>query len=220
MRNALYRSLLATLLSYVVLDSCPNLVGQQTEQAPSQNGSTTIQVAVNAVIVPVVVRDSQGHVVGNLNKQDFKVFDNNKERSISGFSIQQRASARTARDTNPEPHGNPDPSSQRVTTAPRRYIVFLFDDMHLEPGDLLRAQKVATKMIGSTLGDSDLGLVLSFSGTNSGFTHDHTRLLAAIASLKVQTLYRHASCECPDVSYYQGSLIGVSAPSSSCLRDS
>ncbi len=207
MRNALYTSLLAISLSYMFLVLCPNLVGQQTEQAPSQNGSATIQVAVNAVIVPVVVRDSQGHVVGNLNKQDFKVFDNNKERSISGFSIQERANARTAQGRNPEPRGNPELSSQGVTTAPKRYIVFLFDDMHLEPGDLLQAQKVATKMIGSTLGDSDLGLVLSFSGTNSGFTHDHTRLLAAIASLKAQTLYRHAGRECPDISYYQGNLI-------------
>jgi VWFA-related protein len=83
----------------------------------------------------------------------------------------------------------------------------LFDDLHLGAGDLMQAQRVASKMIGSTLKDSDMGLAISFSGANSGFTRDRNKLQETIANLKTQELYRHAGHECPDVDYYQGDLI-------------
>jgi VWFA-related protein len=201
------KSIAATALLTAVLILSASAIAQQSQQPP--DASTKIQVAVNSVIIPVVVRDAKGLAVGTLKKEDFQVFDNNKEQGISGFSVQERAVANRTQSTaeiaavHPETH----PQSTQPTAAPKRYIVFLFDDLHLEPGDLLQAQKVATKMIGSSLSDSDLALVLSFSGANSGFTHDHAKLLDAIANLKVQNLYRHAGRECPDVTYYQGSLI-------------
>jgi VWFA-related protein len=163
-------------------------------------------VTVNAVLLPVVARDSHGRAVGTLQKEDFQVFDNNKSQVISGFIIQKRAGvvskpASTEREP-VRPESAPPPP-----TTPERYVAFLFDDMHLEAGDLQRAQKVATKMIGESLNESDRGLVLSFSGVNSGFTRDLAKLQEAIAKLKMQTLYRHIGRQCPDVDYYKGNLI-------------
>ena len=195
----------AAFLTCIVTMSCSYVTGKQTERAPSGNDAR-IRVAVNSVVVPVVVRDAQGRAVGRLKQEDFQVFDNNKSHAITGFSVQRRVYIKSN-----DPGSNTTPVSPSITLLPnaeaRRFIVFLFDDMHLEPGDLLQAKKVASKMIGGSLSDTDIALVISFSGASSGLTRDHSKLLDAIASLKMQTLYRHAGRECPDVSYYQGNLI-------------
>ena len=60
-----------------------HLYAQQTNETPPESGSSKIIVTVNAVLVPVVVRDSQGRAVGNLEKKDFEVFDRNKPQAIS-----------------------------------------------------------------------------------------------------------------------------------------
>jgi hypothetical protein len=55
-----------------------HLAAGQTKETLATDGNVKVQVSVNAVLVPVVVRDSEGRAVGNLKKEDFQVFGKDK----------------------------------------------------------------------------------------------------------------------------------------------
>ena len=73
---------------------CSPLAAQQKETSAS-DGTFTIQSKVDEVLVPVLVRDKQGNAVGNLRKENFQIFDNDKGQAITGFSIQRRSGVQT-----------------------------------------------------------------------------------------------------------------------------
>jgi VWFA-related protein len=188
---------------------CVRVAAQQAPDGAAAQGGAKISVSVNSVVMPVLVRDAQGRAVGDLKKEDFQVFDRDKPQTISGFSIEKRVVA-VAND--PAFAGAPAvsgvaPPIGTPSAAAQRFIVFMFDDMHLNVGDLLRAQKVATKMLAESLAPTDIAAVVSFSGTNSGLTRDQAALRQAVAQLKIQPIYHHDDHACPNVDYYQADLI-------------
>jgi Ca-activated chloride channel homolog len=52
---------------------------------PPQTPSTTFRVTTNVVLVPVTVKDGRGDLVPNLEKSDFRVFQDGKEQQIKNF---------------------------------------------------------------------------------------------------------------------------------------
>ncbi len=202
----------ATTLGGLALVLCNRTPAQQNSTIAPPDSIPKIQVSVNAVLVPVVVRDSQGRAVGNLQQQDFQVFDKNKPQAISGFSIQKRAAV-----GGPEPFADP-PSLDRAPSqppaavregspgVPKRFTVFVFDDLHMSTGDLMQLQKVAPKIVAGSLTDSDLAAVVSVSGSSSGLTRDPAMLQDAIMKLRLHNLYRHTR-GCPNIEYYEADRI-------------
>jgi len=184
---------------------------QQSTDTKPQGDTFKFETKVNVVLVPVLVRDAQGNAVGTLKKEDFQVFDKDKLQTLTGFTIQKRAPATQAAPSEMKPAtpeaaaASPAPSPAVV---PERYIVFLFDDLHLETADLSIVKRAATKMFAGSLAEKDMAAVLSVSGkTNSGMTRDRAKLTQAVADLREQRVYRPLGRACPDVSYYQADLI-------------
>jgi VWFA-related protein len=187
------------------------LSAQQPNETTPPSPPAKIVVRVNSVLVPVVVRDSQGRAVGNLKKEEFQLFDKNKPQVISGFSVQERQSVTSnakSATINPAPGALAgSAASQPAPAAPDRFIVFLFDDMHLSAGDLSQVQKVATKMVTGALTDSDMAAVVAISGTSSELTRDRAKLQDAIMNLKAQNPFRPSGRSCPTIEYYEADRI-------------
>lgn len=189
------------LICPIALGVIPSAAQQPSDSlAPAPN----FQVNVNRVLVPVVVRDNHGHAVFGLKQEDFQVFDNDKPRAISALTVEQRGPAANVAVTNAGSEVPASPSSPPATTPSQRFIVFLFDDLHLASEDLTRVQKAASKILDESLAPSDIAGVLSLSGrTNSGLTRDHARLQQAIMSLQPQSMFHSDPRACPNIGYYQ-----------------
>ena len=164
---------------------------QQSQQTVAPTPSPAIKTSVNEVLVPVVVRDGQGHAVGNLTKDDFQVFDNGKPQTITGFTIVKRATeTSTANSSAPSTDATDSPAVSQPISPPQRFVVLLFDDYNLSFADLAQAQQAAIKALDSSLAPTDVVAVLSTSGANSGLTRDHAKLKQVILDLRVKTLLR------------------------------
>ena len=170
------------------------------ELTTHQESDTTFKVSVNLVVVRVVVRDGQGHAVGNLKKEDFELFDNGKPQSVSRFAIEQAASK--------APPGGLSTDKAPAPEIPGRYVAYLFDDMHLGAGDVMQSRNAALQHL-NTLLPTDRAAVYTTSGTDMlDFTDDRAKLRDALMRVKPSPISNsEPGGECPDISYYMADQI-------------
>jgi VWFA-related protein len=179
----------------------------------SHDASATFTSRVNLVIVPVVVRDREGHAIGSLQQTDFQLFDKGKPQVISKFSVEKSGEKPAGRSVM-ELHATTEDGDAKSTAgapklaAPTRFVAYLFDDLHLEFGDLSRARSAAELHLTQTLEPTDRAAIYTTSGQGMlDFTDDLAKIREALAQLRPRGRALPAGADCPPVTYYMADLI-------------
>jgi hypothetical protein len=94
-----------------------------------QDSGTTFKLRVNLAQVHVVVRDAKGNPVGNLQQEDFQLYDQGKLQPISLFTVETRESRREKA----EVAALTQTTGMELTNGshavlPDRFIAMFFDD--------------------------------------------------------------------------------------------
>ena len=177
----------------------------ETKEAPAKFTSR-----VNVVPVTVVVRDRDGHAVGNLTKEDFRLLDNGKPQVIAKFSIEKPGAPvvleKEAGDPEPQPESKPpETGAAAPTVLADHFVAYLFDDLHGRFEDLARSRDAATRVIATSMQPADRAAIYTTSGQIVlEFTNDKAKLQETLARLRpapVAGSIGHG-LDCPDISYY------------------
>lgn len=136
--------------------------------AQSTPPPTVIRTETKVVLVDVVVTDKKNNYVHDLSQKDFKVWEDDKQQSVTSFSFE-------ADPKNPE-------------NDQKRYLVLFFDNSSMQLADQQRAREAARKFADANAGPNHLMAVANFSGMlqmAQNFTADADRVKDAIGNLKM-----------------------------------
>lgn len=173
----------------------------------TRDETTTFKVNVNLVLLRVVVRDGGGHTIGNLQKEDFLLFDNRKPQVITQFSAEQAGKKNETRTTAEANGEQPGTAQNEPVFVPQSFIAYLFDDVHLTFADLARARSAADVHIRS-LGPNDRAAIFTTSGrTTLDFTDDRAKLHQALFELQPHPITGPATTGCFTMSLYMADQI-------------
>ena len=208
--RSLFRSLAMALLT---LATSPT-AAQQTANPPEvQAHETTPQFRIraerNLVLVRVVVRDAKGRTVGDLHKEDFRLFDDGKPQEITSFSVEVSKPKPEAAQAQPAP-----PATTRTTAvAPlppptavaQRFVALFFDDQHTEVEGIGRTRDAALRYVSTAVRPQDRVAILTATGKDQlDFTSDRGKLHEALFHLVPRT---HSSNVCPEIDDYEAYLV-------------
>lgn len=144
-------------------------------EVTTRDEPVTFKVQSNLVEVPVIVRDSQGHAIGNLRQEDFRVFDKGKRQEITKFYVQKAAGpaapdkrAESSRAENGPAGGGQVSGASKGAAAPpvlpTHFVAFVFDDVHIRFEDLPQVRAAAVKYIRTSLQPGDRAALFTTSG--------------------------------------------------------
>jgi VWFA-related protein len=178
----------------------PAAAATPTAAAP---GETTIKVEVRQVLVPVVVRDKEGHHVTGLTQADFRVFEDGVEQKISGFSVENAgvpsppppavaASPPASPQASPQA-GAAEPAAVTPQQVPvRRTYLICIDALHTEFGHLVYIREALSKLFHSErAGDAEY-VVISVGASMQVLqqpTRDPASVLKVVDSKDFQKLF-------------------------------
>ena len=174
---------------------------QQTPSAAQETSPANLPAAPvikkesRLVLVDAVVTDKKGNYVSDLKQEDFRVYEDNKEQTVTSFSF------------------GSDPKAP--VNSQRRYMVLFFDNASMEMPDQMAARSAATKFIDANAGPEHLMAVVEFTGAlqiKQNFTANADLLRAAASNVKNSNVASNVS---PDDSQSSLSPVNANLPSMS-----
>jgi VWFA-related protein len=176
-------------------------------EVSSRDTPPTFKIRVNLVLVRVVVRDQQGHVVPNLKKEDFQLTDNRKLQTISTFSVETPESHVVATTVSTDANVPADPvAAKAVAALPQRFVSVVFDDQHLNMQDAMFVRNAANKFLDSLAVSDRVGIYSTSGQFTVEFTDDHEMLRKSLLKI-IPHSPTAGTHDCPDISYYEADMI-------------
>lgn len=173
-----------------------------------EKGAKTLKVKVDLILVPVVVRDSSGHAVGSLQKQDFQLFDNHKIQEVAQFAVENTDRTATDLPGNVSAAAASPPGKLKKFVAPARFTAILFDDVHSTFDNLPQLQSASLHLVSNALAPAErLGIFTTSGKVIVDFTDDRATLQDALKKLKPNPLPGSQTKECADLSHYDANQI-------------
>ena len=140
---------------------------QAPQAAPAEPSGVVIRKESKLVLVDAVVTDKKGNYVRDLKQNAFKVYEDNKEQTISSFS--------SGADAVVQPNGQ------------RHYLILFFDNSTMAAPDQIQARGAAQKFIEANASPDSLMAVVDFDGALrivQNFTASSVLLRAAVSGVK------------------------------------
>jgi VWFA-related protein len=190
-----------------------NASKQNAPEMSSHDAPATFSTKVNLVMVPVVVRDAKGKAIGTLQKEDFQLFDKGKPQVISRFSVEKAGEAAipaevATDDSALEKAAGSTAAAKAPAPIAQRFVIYLFDDVHLRTPDLIQARDAADRHLSESLDATTRAAIFTSSGQgNVDFTDDRAKLHEALLKLMSRPTIGAPGSECPDITYYMADLI-------------
>ena len=134
---------------------------------PAEPSGVVIKKETKIVLVDAVVTDKKDNYVRDLKQNEFRVYEDNKEQTISSFSSGADAAAQ--------------PGSQR------HYLILFFDNSTMAAPDQIQARGAAQKFIEANASPDSLMAVVDFAGSLrivQNFTASSVLLRAAVSGVK------------------------------------
>ncbi len=142
---------------------------------------------VKHVLVPVIVRDRQGKHVGGLKKEDFRVFENGKERKVVSLEEIQ-ASAKTIARNVPESgiYSNLDLAQE----PPRRVTAIVIDLVNTPFLDQKTARQAVIELLADGVDERSIYALFAIQTNGLFMLHDYTTdtktLITALSRVKAK----------------------------------
>jgi len=189
------------LICSLVALAFPGPQQQQQPQTGAQSKPPTFSVEAAMVVVDVTVRDRKGNLIGDLKKEEFRVYEDNVLQQIITFSAEKVAIGAPAGSLAAAPDAakpsapaapvinlglNPDQPPKKEDLAGKRLVILFFDLSSLGTEDLIHSVDTAVDFVGKQTGPQDLMAIATYSSTLElvqDFTNDHDLLLKTLNGL-------------------------------------
>jgi VWFA-related protein len=180
----------------IMLLFCSSLLSQEKKTEKDAKDLPTIKIPVDVVVVNVTVVDKQGKPVTDLQRDEFRIYEDGKPQSIQTFALESYGPAQAGKNESPN-HGAADFKLNR----PRMISLILDDSTVVSNENYPAVAKAMTQFVEQDIGPNDLVAISATSGNvQFPFTDRKPTLHEEIRELFKKCNRKPDNMDCPQFS--------------------